>query len=291
MSSQSKGALDLDAAVEIPSFAYWKRQIKCQDACPVHTDARGYIRAIASGDDELAYLIARGPNPLASICGRVCGAPCEAACRRGDLDKPVAIRPLKRFVCSKFGPETQPGRGKQLIEFLKEAAKRNSDRPCEDGEELLPLLQSVLAGDLPLVKGKSVGIIGSGPAGLSAAHDLALLGFAVTLYEVEPVLAGMLSLGVPEYRLPRDLIKAEVEVILALDVKAETNCEVGKDITLPELRERHDAVIVATGARRSASLPIPGVDATGVFGGILGCVVAPLILGAIFLALLLLLAL
>jgi NADPH-dependent glutamate synthase beta subunit-like oxidoreductase len=164
---------------------------------PVHTDARGYVRAIASGDDELAYLIARGPNPLASICGRICGAPCEAACRRGDLDKPIAIRALKRFVCEKFGPEGRADGGRHLIEHLKEAARRHSNRPCEDVEELLPLLQSLIDADITPAVGKSVGIIGSGPAGLAAAHDLALLGFQVTIYEMEPVLAGMLAVGVP----------------------------------------------------------------------------------------------
>ena len=103
--------------VDIPDTAYWKRQIKCQDACPVHTDARGYVRAIADGQDELAYLIARGPNPFASICGRVCGAPCETACRRGDYDKPIAIRALKRYVCTQFGPEARADGGKTLIDF------------------------------------------------------------------------------------------------------------------------------------------------------------------------------
>lgn len=88
----------------VPDRGYWKEQIKCQAACPVHTDARGYVRAIANGDYELAYLIARSPNPLASICGRVCGAPCEMACRRADLDKPISIRALKRFVCGPASP-------------------------------------------------------------------------------------------------------------------------------------------------------------------------------------------
>jgi NADPH-dependent glutamate synthase beta subunit-like oxidoreductase len=91
--------------VEIPETDYWRKQIKCQDACPVHTDARGYVRAIADGEYELAYLIARGPNPLASLCGLICGAPCEVNCRRGSLDSPIAIRPLKRFVADRFGPD------------------------------------------------------------------------------------------------------------------------------------------------------------------------------------------
>ena len=188
--------------VEIPDLQYWKDQIKCQAACPVHTDARGYVRAIAEGDDELAYLIARGPNPLASICGRVCGAPCEAACRRGDLDKPVSIRALKRYVCDQYGPEARPDAASGMIQFLKDAARRHAPRECQDREELLPLLQSLMGPDLPRVSGPSVGVIGSGPAGLAAAHDLALLGFEVTIYEMETILAGMLATGIPEYRLP-----------------------------------------------------------------------------------------
>lgn len=91
--------------VEIPDISYWRKQINCQDACPVHTDARGYVRAIADANYELAYLIARGPNPLASLCGRICGAPCEINCRRGSLDRPIAIRALKRFATDRFGPE------------------------------------------------------------------------------------------------------------------------------------------------------------------------------------------
>src|SRR5512137_37449 len=98
---------------------YWRRQIKCQYACPVHTDARGYVRAIAQGEFERAYLIARGPNPLASICGRICGAPCEAACRRGAIDQPIAIRALKRFVCERFGSEAPGDAGRELFPYLE----------------------------------------------------------------------------------------------------------------------------------------------------------------------------
>ena len=252
--------------ITIPDREYWKQQIKCQYACPVHTDARGYVRAIADGDDRTAYLIARGPNPLASMCGRVCGAPCEQACRRGDFDDPIAIRALKRYVCAQFGPEGQTAPS-QLIDFLKEAA-RESTLPCEDRNELLPLLQSLTDQSIPRVSGMSVGIIVSGPAGLACAHDLAILGFDVTIYEMEPVLAGMLATGVPEYRLPRDLIRAEVDVILAMGVKAKTSCQIGKDITFASVRGGHDAVVVAVGAKRSRRLPLPGSDAPEVFGGV-----------------------
>ena len=264
---QATGAIGSDL-LEVPGLSYWKSQIKCQAACPVHTDARGYVRAIADGQDELAYLIARGPNPLASICGRVCGAPCESSCRRGDFDKPIAIRALKRFVCERHGSESPSAGGRSLVDFLKAAAQKHGDRSCEGTEELLPLLQSTMAGEVELVSGKSVGIIGSGPAGLAAAHDLALLGFDVVIYEMEQVLAGMLAVGIPEYRLPRDLIRAEVETIEQLGVRAVTGCEVGVDVTLPELRERHDAVLIAVGAKRSRPLPIPGADAKGVLGGV-----------------------
>ncbi|MDA0321636.1 MAG: FAD-dependent oxidoreductase [Verrucomicrobia bacterium] len=262
------GKDSLIGETHVPDLDYWKRMIACQNACPVHTDARGYVRAIAEGNDELAYLIARGPNPLASICGRVCGAPCETDCRRGSIDKPIAIRALKRFVCDKFGPESRPDGGRSLIEFLKDAASQHPERECQGKEELLPLLQSITSGMVPPVEGKSVGIIGSGPAGLAAAHDLALLGFKVTIYEMESVLAGMLATGIPEYRLPRALVAAEVEVILSLGVQAVTNCCVGRDITFPQLREQHDAVIIAAGAKRSRALPIPGSDAKGVLGGV-----------------------
>jgi NADPH-dependent glutamate synthase beta subunit-like oxidoreductase/ferredoxin len=261
------GVAGRTVTARLPDAEYWREQINCQNACPVHTDARGYVRAIAAGDDELAYLIARGPNPLASICGRVCGAPCEVACRRGQLDQPIAIRALKRFVCSHHGPEARGDASDGLIEFLKDVARRSA-RAGEGVDELLPLLQSLAHGDVIAAPGRSVGIIGSGPAGLAAAHDLAILGLDVTVYEVEPVLGGMLATGVPEYRLPRDLIRAEVRVIEALGVRAVTGCEVGRDITLSELRRQHEAVIIAVGAKRSRPLPIPGADAPGVLGGV-----------------------
>ncbi len=261
-------AVSGELQVEIPDLDYWKRLINCQDACPVHTDSRGYVRAIAEGQDELSYLIARGPNPLASICGRVCGAPCEDACRRGDIDQPISIRALKRFVCDQFGPEAREQGGRGLIEVLKDAAGRLPERPNQDVDELLQLLRATLKERVVPVEGRSVGIIGSGPAGLAAAHDLLLLGFDVTLYEAEDVLGGMLAVGIPEYRLPRDLIQAEIQVIEELGARAETGCEVGRDVTLPELRERHDAVVIAVGLRRSRKLDLPGADADGVLGGV-----------------------
>jgi NADPH-dependent glutamate synthase beta subunit-like oxidoreductase len=251
--------------VEVPGPDYWRRQINCQHACPVNTDARGYVRAIADGDFEGAYLIARGPNPLASICGRVCGAPCEAACRRGDIDQPISIRALKRFVTEKFGAES----GKfEPLSLLRRVLGNRDERQCSGKEELGGLRRLLRGMDKPADgdAGK-VAIIGSGPAGLAAAHDLALLGVAVTVFEMEPVPAGMLAVGIPAYRLPRELIAAEVEVIKALGVEFRCNTQVGKDITLDEIRRDYDATIIAVGAKRSRRLPIEGIG-DDVLGGV-----------------------
>jgi formate dehydrogenase (NADP+) beta subunit len=253
--------------VEVPDDDYWRRQIKCQYACPVNTDARGYVRAIAAGDFESAYLVARGPNPLASICGRVCGAPCEAACRRGDVDQPVSIRALKRFVTSRFGPEAFTRETLRPIELLKRVLG-GGDRDCSASEELRSLRKSLEGLGSAKADAKKVAIIGSGPAGLSAAHDLALLGHRPTVFEMEPIPAGMLAVGIPEYRLPRDLIAAEVEVIRAMGVEFVCNTKVGTDISLGEIRADHSATIIAIGAKCSRLIPIPGVEGRGVMGGV-----------------------
>jgi NADPH-dependent glutamate synthase beta subunit-like oxidoreductase len=260
--------------VAIPRQGYHRSLISCQEACPVHTDARGYVRAIAEGRFEEAYLIARGPNPFASICGRICGAPCEVACRRGKIprvgptgeflgnDRPIAIRALKRFVCEQFGPETRP-----VSEVL--AAVRDFDPPiAAHAEEMAALLRAAVEGRVPKANGERVAIIGAGPAGLSAAHDLALLGFRPIVHEAEPVPAGMLYLGVPEYRLPRDLIRREVAVIEALGVEVRCNSRVGRDVSIDELRRDSAAVVVAVGAKQARSLGLPGERGPSVFGGV-----------------------
>ncbi len=244
---------------------YWREQIKCQYACPVHTDARGYVRAIAAADYEQAYLIARGPNPLASLCGRICGAPCEAACRRGSIDQPIAIRALKRFVCEQFGSESRTDPGAEMFPYLE---NRNVARDCDEQDELSHLLQFLVQTEFPKPQGEPIAVIGSGPAGLAAGHDLALLGFRPTIFEMEPYPAGMLYTGVPGYRLPRELIQAEVAVIQALGVDIQCNTQVGRDITFADLRRDFSAVIIACGAKRSRALPIPNADAIGVMGGV-----------------------
>ena len=251
--------------VRMADPGYWREQIKCQFACPVHTDARGYVRAIAAGDYERAYLIARGPNPLASLCGRICGAPCEAACRRGTIDQPISIRALKRFVCEKFGSDTRKDAGRELFPYLR---SHNEARQCDDIDELDHLLEFLADAEFPKPTGERIAIIGSGPGGLAAAHDLALMGFRPTVFEMEPYPAGMLYTGVPGYRLPRELIRAEVAVIQSVGVEIRCNTQVGKDVRFADLRRDFSAVIIACGAKRSRALPIPNADAIGVVGGV-----------------------
>jgi formate dehydrogenase (NADP+) beta subunit len=260
--------------VEVPVEGYQRDLIPCQRACPVHTDARGYVRAIAEGDFEEAYRIARGPNPFASICGRICGAPCEAACRRGKiprvdadghlvgLDRPISIRALKRFACERHGVDSRPP------EAVLEATRRYIPRVSADAEEMAALLRSLVAGRLTPAEGQPVAIIGGGPAGLSAAHDLALMGFRPVVYEMEKVPGGMLGVGVPEYRLPRELIRREVEVVERLGATIHYGVQVGRDVSFGRLQAENAAVIVAVGAKRSRSLGLPGEAGPGVFGGV-----------------------
>ncbi len=253
---------------EVPTAEYWQRQINCQEACPVHTDARGYVRAIADGRFEDAYLIARGPNPLASICGRICGSPCEAACRRGSLDEAVSIRALKRFVTDRFGHHAVENKWSPL-DLLKRLAGQAAGGECVRQEELSSLRRFLDESDLPdNSAGKKVAIIGSGPAGLAAAHDLALMGFRPTIYEMESIPAGMLVTGIPEYRLPRDLVAAEVEFIQALGVEILCNMQVGRNISFDEIRSAHGATIIAVGLKHSRMLKLPGADGPGVLGGV-----------------------
>lgn len=251
--------------VELADASYFRESIKCQNACPVGTDACGYVRAIAHGDFERAYLIARGPNPLASICGRVCGAPCEVACRRCNIDQPVSIRALKRFVTEDF---TVKSGGFEPSELLRNVIDSTKWRSRLSREDLAILAEAFDNRELHPPTGEKVAIIGSGPAGLAAGHDLALMGFRPTIYELEPIPAGMLALGIPEYRLPRDLIKAEIEVIKHLGVEIICNMEVGKDISFDKIRKAHAATVIAVGAKRSRNLSIPGHNGIGVLGGV-----------------------
>jgi formate dehydrogenase beta subunit len=210
----------------------------CMQACPVHTQAGRYVSLIAQGRYEEAYRYARLPNPFASICGRVCGHPCEPACRRGNFDAPISIRALKRFLTERHGPESR-----NPIDLFPE-------KPEVQHEE-------------------KVAVIGSGPAGLSAAHDLALLGYRVTVFEAAAVPGGMMHLGIPEYRLPRDVLQAQIREILDLGPELRLNARLGRDFSLSDLRQQgYRAILLAFGLHRSRDLQIPGNELDGVIKGI-----------------------
>lgn len=226
------------------SADYWMRMVKCQDACPVHTNACGYVTAIAEGRDEDAYRIARATNPFASICGRVCGAPCEANCRRGDLDSPVTIRALKRFVTGRYGPESgdyttyRAGADLRMI-------------PPRRGEF------------------ERVAVIGAGVSGLTVAHDLTLLGYRVTVFEGSAKPGGMLTAGVPIYRLPRELVQAEIDAIISMGVEVRYNQRLGQDFTITDLRrEGFKAIFLGVGLPKGRKLPLPNADLPQVYDGL-----------------------
>ncbi len=205
----------------------------CQEACPIHQDTKGYAALIARGRFSEALELIRASNPLPAICGYVCHHPCEDACARGAVDEPVPLRLLKRFVAEYEGKQS-PGKGK------KPARRRGK-----------------------------VLVAGSGPAGLAAANDLSLLGYKVTVMEALPVLGGMLTVGIPEFRLPREIIQAEIRRIQDLGVEMKPNSTFRLDGGAKSLSALgYDAAFLAFGAHRSAKLGIPGEERKGIWYGV-----------------------
>jgi NADPH-dependent glutamate synthase beta subunit-like oxidoreductase len=250
---------EMTIPVRLPDVDHWKAQVKCQSACPVKTDAGRYVQLIAEGRDEDAFLVARAPNPFASICGRVCAAPCEDACRRGAIDGAIAIRALKRFVTEQYGVEsTRP-----------DTQDRLRDEPIAEGNRFvnqapLRLFRSAFEAT-PRTHARKVAIVGAGPAGLSAAHDLALLGYAVTVFEGAAEPGGMVRFGIPEYRLPRTLIRSEIDKILALGVQLELNTPLSSEFGLSHLKALgFEAVFLAVGVSKGRDLDVSGVELDGV---------------------------
>ena len=242
----------------LPDIAHWKAQVKCQAGCPVSTDAGRYVQLIAEGRLEEAFLVARAPNPLASVCGRVCAAPCEDACRRGAIDAPISIRALKRHVTEQYGvesmrPDTQDrlreadtGEGNRYTGHLPLAFHRSAPAPLRGPR-------------------RRVAVIGAGPAGLAAAHDLALLDYDVTIFEAAAEPGGMMRFGIPEYRLPRALLRAEIDRIVSLGVELRLNSPLSATFGLSQLRAQgFEATFVSVGVSRGRDLQVPGVELDGV---------------------------
>jgi len=203
----------------------------CMHRCPVHTNVLGYVKLIAQGKFREAYQMNRDVNPFPSVCGRVCYAPCETACNRGQLDEPVAIRDLKRFVADQVNIDELP----------------------------VPVIAKT---------GKKVAVIGAGPAGLAAANDLALQGHQVTVFEAQAEAGGMLRYGIPEYRLPRETLHKEIGYIARLGVEIRTGVRVGKDISMDSLRRDYAATFIGVGAQAGMNMDVEGAGLPGVLDGI-----------------------
>jgi NADPH-dependent glutamate synthase beta subunit-like oxidoreductase len=240
--------LSLRTAIDIndkSAFSYLyeieKETPICQETCPVHIDIRKYIGLIADGRYLDALAVIRERNPLPAICGRVCNHPCESACNRGKQDQPVAIDALKRFVAD------------YELELKKQGKIPKPVSP--------PVNEKL---------GK-VAVIGSGPAGLTVAHDLALKGIQSTIFEAAPVPGGMLWLAIPEYRLPRDIIQTEVDYICDLGVELKLNTPITKEFTFDDLlSDGYKAVFLGIGAHRGLKLGVSGEDD---YEGFLDCIV------------------
>jgi formate dehydrogenase (NADP+) beta subunit len=267
--------------VDIPDLEYYRKMVKCQEACPVYTDSRGYVTAIARGELELGYQIAHDPNPLSTICGRICGAPCETACRRGTVGpdfEPVAIRPLKRVLTERFGPEAQQLlAGASQTGDMNVAAAGTPLRPepvCPtlpgQGPDFLysrvrwsrQALQTLAA--QPGRKHGRVAVIGAGPVGLTVANDLALLGHQVEIFEGGPKTGGMMRYGVPVYRIDQQAMDLEIQSILDLGVQIHFDTPIGKNISLADLRREYDAVFLGIGLMEGRKLSIQGAELDGV---------------------------
>lgn len=206
----------------------------CQNACPTDQNAWGYVTLISEGRFKEAIAVIKEANPLPGVLGRVCVHPCESKCRRSQIDDPLSICSLKRF-----------------------AADTDMASPQPYKPEPLP------------PRGKKVAVIGAGPAGLAGAYFLALKGYQVTVFEALPVAGGMLAVGIPDYRLPKEVLNAEVKGITDLGVEIKYNMRLGKDITTSKLFEDgYSAILMATGAHAGQKLRIEGEDAQGVMDGV-----------------------
>ena len=210
----------------------------CKAACPAHIPVQGYLKLASEGRYTEALELIKKENPFPAVCGRICNKPCEAACSRASIDDAVAIDDVKKFIAEK----DLDAKTRFVPKLLNQIGRKYEEK---------------------------IAVIGAGPAGLSCAYYLAVKGYPVTVYEKEKELGGMLTLGIPSFRLEKDVIKAEIKVLKDLGVKFKTGVEVGKDITLDKLRkDGFKAIYLAVGASKGAKVGCPGDDMEGVFTGI-----------------------
>jgi anaerobic selenocysteine-containing dehydrogenase/thioredoxin reductase len=200
----------------------------CREVCPIGMDVPGYVIAASQGKFEKAMEIIRDTNPLPMVCGRICHHPCEKECIRGIVDEPIAIEWVKRLV---------------------------ADHALRSGEKPNPVRRT---------QKETVAVVGSGPAGLTASYDLVKAGFRVTVYEAASEAGGMLTRVIPEFKLPKGSVQADVERIKGLGVEIKTHTPVGQALTLDSLLKKHNAVLIAIGSSVPAALEIPGADLEGV---------------------------
>ena len=210
----------------------------CKAACPAHIPVQGYLKLAGEGRYTEALELIKKENPFPAVCGRICNKPCEAACSRASIDDAVAIDDVKKFIAEK----DLDAKTRFVPKLLNQIGRKSEEQ---------------------------IAVIGAGPAGLSCAYYLAVKGYPVTVDEKEKELGGMLTLGIPSFRLEKDVIKAEIKVLKDLGVKFKTGVEVGKDITLDKLRkDGFKAIYLAVGASKGAKVGCPGDDLDGVFTGI-----------------------
>ena len=206
----------------------------CKAECPAHIGIQGYIKLASQGRYTEALELIKHENPFPAVCGRICPRACESACTRGDVDDPIAIDDIKKFIAEKD---------------LNAATRFIPEKRHEYG--------------------KKIAVIGAGPAGLSCAYYLAIDGYRVTVFEKQKALGGMLTLGIPSFRLEKDVVNAEIDIIKEMGVEFKTGVEVGKDVSLNDLRSQGvEAFYLAVGAQAGRKLGIEGEDAAGVITGV-----------------------
>ena len=210
----------------------------CKAACPAHIPVQGYLKLAAQGRYTEALELIKTENPFPAVCGRICNKRCEAECTRGDVDEAVAIDEVKRFI---------------------------ADHDMHEETRFVPKMVNQIGRPYT----EKIAVIGAGPAGMSCAYYLAQKGYPVTVFDRNPVPGGMLTLGIPSFRLEKDVLNAEIDILKEMGVEFRCGVEVGKDVTIQQLRgEGYKGFYLAIGAQKSAKLHVPGEELEGVLGGV-----------------------